>query len=238
MANNIAFLVAFIALFSAPDICSQTLTTNEKQKVSAHVNSISKDSAFILAKHMLMVSTFYETKEGRERDADSKAISVALEVFGLIESEYSRSDEYWFFRATGFGLIKNYEQAIISYSKAIEINPKGVGYFAKRARAKMQISNHYGAIPDFSKAITLDPSDDSLFGDRAICYLVTKQFNNALVDSNKAISLNQRAGSYYLTRGLVHLNFERRKEGCLDFNTAGDLGDERAFEFLRDLCGN
>lgn len=217
---------------------SQELTELEKQNIKENIKGISIDSALMAAKQLIISSSFYELSSAEKRDKEIKAIYIALEIIRLIEYKNLQNDDYYDWRGAGLKLLKNNEQAIIYYSKAIEINPKNVRFFKERAECKMAISNHYGAIPDITKALSLTPNDDSLFGNRAMCYLITEQWNNAMLDINKAISLNNKVGFYFLTRGTIHSHFGRKKESCLDYSTAGDLGDERAFEFLREYCSN
>jgi tetratricopeptide (TPR) repeat protein len=217
---------------------SQQLSDVEKENIRKNIKDLPNDSLLMTAKRLIMASSFYELSEGAKRNNEIKSINTALEILKLIEYKNLKNDDYYDWRASGYKMLNNNEQAIIYYSKAIDLNPKKLRYFEKRAECKMAINNHYGAIPDITKALTLNPNDDSLLGNRAMCYVQTDQWNNAMVDITKAISLNKKVGFYFITRGVIHSNFNRKKEACLDFNTAGDLGDERAFEFLREYCTN
>lgn len=232
--------IILLAILSFPfhDGFSQELTELEKENIRENIRNMPNDSSLMTAKRLIISSSFYELSQGEQRVKEIKSIHIALEVLRLIEHKNLKNDDYFDWRASGFKLLENYEQAIIFYSKAIEINPKNVRYLKKRAECKMAINNHYGAISDITKALALTPNDDSLFGNRAMCYVLTEQWNNAMLDANKAISLNKKEGFYFLTRGTIHGHFDRKKEACLDYSTAGDLGDERAFEFLREYCSN
>jgi tetratricopeptide (TPR) repeat protein len=216
----------------------QELNATEKENIRNNIKDIPNDSALMSAKRLIISSSFYEMSEGVKRSNQLKSLSVALEILRLIESQNLDNDDYYDWRAAGYKIIGDNEQAIIYYSKAIQINSKNVYYLQKRAECKMAISNHYGAIPDITKALALKPNDDSLLGNRAMCYVQTEQWNNAIVDANKAISINSKVAFYFLTRGIVHAYFNRKKESCLDFSTAGDLGDQRAFELLKEYCTN
>ena len=56
----------------------------------------------------------------------------------------------------------NYQEAIIDYSKAIEINPLNVKTYVNRASAKNSLGDYEGAIDDYTKAIDVDPQNLSL----------------------------------------------------------------------------
>jgi tetratricopeptide (TPR) repeat protein len=217
---------------------SQELIEAEKRNIEANIRSISVDSALTTALLLLGRGSFYELSSGEERIKEMRSVHMALEILRLIEPKCLGNDDYYDLRATGFKLLRNYEQAIIYYSKAIAINTKNVRYFKMRAECKMAIHNNYGAIPDLTKALEFMPNDDELYARRASCHLATEQWNNCLIDSNKAISLNSKQGFYYLTRSAVHMYFKRKKEACLDLSTAADLGEEEAFELLSEYCSD
>lgn len=217
---------------------SQELNELIKGNIRDNIKNISIDSALMTAKTLIISSSFYELSSGEQREREIKSIYIALEILRLIEHKNLRNDDYFEWRASAFKMLNNNEQAIIYYSKAIEVDSENVRYYKKRAECKMAINNHYGAVPDITKAISLTPNDDSLYGNRAMCYVITGQWNNAVLDISKAISINKKVGFYFLTRGTIHSHFDRKKEACLDYSTAGDLGDERAFEFLREYCSN
>lgn len=230
--------IFFLSIMFISTGFAQGLTESEKKVVWDKVKNESVDSAFMNAQQIIVSAeariTFNLKPE--ERSNDVKAVYIALEILNAIEYANLKNDNYYSWRAKGFKLLDNNEQAIIHYSRAIEIEPKNIYYLSKRALCKMAIENHFGAIPDLTKAIMLDRNDDELYGNRAMCYFLTGQLDNAMLDANKAISLNSKNSYYFLVRGNIHWVVERQEEACLDFSTAGDLGDERAFEFLKEYC--
>jgi tetratricopeptide (TPR) repeat protein len=234
--NTIFFLVL---MFTSTGL-AQGLTESEKQKVSDKVKKQSVDSALVTAQQIIIgaeVRIEFNVKP-QERSDVIKSLYVALEVLNAIEYKNLKNSDYYSWKAKAFTLLDNNEQAIMQYSRAIEIDPRNVSNLSKRALCKMAIENHFGAIPDLTKAIKLDQINDDLYANRAMCYFLTHQLDNAMSDANKAISLNRKNSYSFLVRGNIHWVTERQEEACLDFTTAGDLGDERAFEFLKEYCAS
>ena len=52
---------------------------------------------------------------------------------------------------------KKYDQAIVDYTKAIELNPKLAGAYSNRGFAYFMSNQHQKAVADCSKAIELNP---------------------------------------------------------------------------------
>jgi tetratricopeptide (TPR) repeat protein len=177
--NTISFL--FITLISTG--FAQGLTESEKKVVWEKVKNKSVDSAFIDAQEIIMSADARKTfnLKPQESSNDNKAVYIALEILDAIEYANLKNGRYYSWRAKGFKVLDNNEQAIIQYSKAIEIDPKNVDYLSKRALCKMAIENHFGAIPDLTKAIMLDRNNDELYGNRAMCYFLTHQLDNAIL---------------------------------------------------------
>lgn len=52
---------------------------------------------------------------------------------------------------------KKFQEAIVSYSKAIDLNKSNAIYYSNRAAAYSHIGQHHKAIEDCKQAITIDP---------------------------------------------------------------------------------
>lgn len=216
----------------------QQLSEHEKDNIRVNVRRMLNDSALTVATKIIGASSFYETVTGKERQDQIKSIYVAIQMLEVIEHDNLQNERYFHCYAFAQKLLHNYEKCIMSYSKAININPKNIQNYIDRGKCKIEIGDYYGAVPDITKGIMMSPKDDLLFGDRALCYLMTKQVQQALIDANQAIQLNDKVGSYFITRGVARIELNRKKDGCLDLSRATDLGDERAFELIRELCSD
>ena len=83
-------------------------------------------------------------------------------------------------------------QAIVTFSKAIEIDPKDPRVYANRAFAYEGKGQYARAIADFTKALEMNPKDADTYNNRALSYYYNKQYDKALDDVGKAQSLGYR----------------------------------------------
>ena len=63
--------------------------------------------------------------------------------------------------------LKQYQEAIADYDKAIELNQKMCRYY-NRGNAKYELKQYQEAIADFNKAIELNPKDAHTYYGRGI----------------------------------------------------------------------
>lgn len=238
--NPIRFFLCILAIGVGSDCSAQTTFTQElssadKEAIKLFVDQVGIDSAYKFAQIAVITATV-KSDFGVRDSSDEHSLLVAVEVLDLIEHDKKDNTWYYYNKAMGLQYLSKYEQAIMTFSKAIELNPTQASFFRERGKCKMNIHNCYGAIPDFTKAISLDPKDAKLYSSRSTCYVQTEEYDAAFIDINKAISLNAKDPTYYLTRGLIHMIKNRTKEGCLDLTKAGDMGSSYAFELLKEYC--
>lgn len=152
--------------------------------------------------------------------------------------------------------------AVYYFTKGIEAghdnSSEGITFLAyiyhERGRCKFRLGDQLGSFSDFTKSIELtenilennnfDSENIKLvsnmlsfnFYHRAKLNERKKNLNNALLDINHAINLNKNDSEYFIFRGSLNLLLNQKKMACLDFSKAGDLGDGRAYEKIRENC--
>jgi tetratricopeptide (TPR) repeat protein len=114
--------------------------------------------------------------------------------------------------------------AIISYDKAIEINPNNSEAFRKRGYVKFNLVDYTGAKFDYDKAINLDPRDEVAYYYRGLVKFRINDFSGALTDFNKIIELNpnsNEAADAYEKRSIIKVKTLDDIQGALiDLNKA------------------
>ena len=90
-----------------------------------------------------------------------------------------------------------YDQAIASFTKAIQASPKNAVYYNSRGLAYYDNKSLDKAIADYNKAIQLDPKFAVAYNNRGLAYYYKGAPDRAMADYNKAIA----AGSQ-ICRGL------------------------------------
>ena len=83
-----------------------------------------------------------------------------------------------------------YREAITSYDKAIQLDPKYANAYNNRGLAYYHNKAYDKAIADFNKAIELNPDFARAYNNRAHAYYQQKAFNKAAQDVRRAQDLN------------------------------------------------
>jgi tetratricopeptide (TPR) repeat protein len=142
----------------------------------------------------------------------------------------------YFIRGNIKACFEDFHGAMKDYNQTVEKNPKfAEGYFA-RGNVKMNLHDYFGAIADYTSAINIneDLVEAYLARGRAKQFLFAYQ--DAINDCSKIIEINPKNSDAYHMRGLLRINFGLTKEGCLDLSKAGELGDLKAYEVIKEKC--
>ena len=112
----------------------------------------------------------------------AKALVSALYREESADAYYKRGDAY---DETG-----EYDKAITSYSKAIELDPNHALSYYNRGCAYGEIGEYEKAIADFNKTVELDPNDANAYYNRGLAYLKKDEVPKAVRDLEKCIRLS------------------------------------------------
>ena len=83
---------------------------------------------------------------------------------------------------TGMGFMEKskYQQAIQSFTQAIEVNPENTDAYLQRGRAEKESKEYEKAIADFTKALELDQTEASAYSGRGNAYECIQGLPNLL----------------------------------------------------------
>ena len=82
---------------------------------------------------------------------------------------------------------KNFQEAISSFSQAIELDPKCLEAFHRRGAALFNLGKYQDSLPDFNRAIELSPRNAEQLRNRALPLMHLKRFDKAITDLTNAI---------------------------------------------------
>lgn len=99
--------------------------------------------------------------------------------------------------------IARYPQAILSFDRAISLQPDYAEAFLLRGRARVRMSDTDQAIDDFSQAIALRSNLAPAYVERASVYLSLKKFQLALDDCASATEIDPKFSAAYNLSGMV-----------------------------------
>jgi tetratricopeptide (TPR) repeat protein len=106
--------------------------------------------------------------------------------------------------AYGCSRKSDWEQAILYYTKAIELSPKNAVAYYNRGDAYFQLKQYDKAIDDFTSAISIPPTDWMALDYRGLAYGTKGDTTNAIRDFNKAIQLQPKDALLYHRRGYAY----------------------------------
>lgn len=133
-----------------------------------------------------------------------------------IERDYAKADLY-IWRGNAWYNKKEYDKAIVDYTKVIDVNPNSELAYYNRGIAWIAKKEYDNAITDYDKVIELNPNDYAIaYLNRASIRRVRKDYKTAIDDFNKAIELDPKYADAYYNRGLA------KKENNIDLKGSKD----------------
>jgi tetratricopeptide (TPR) repeat protein len=138
--------------------------------------------------------------------------------------------------------IARYNQATLSFDRAIALKPDMVDAYLMRGKAHVEQAEPDKALRDFSKVIELRPTDPAGWTERGAAYLDLNNFQAAIADATQAIAVNPQQAASYTLRGSALRKSGEAKKAIEDFDRAVKLEPSAKNYFERgstyQLLGN
>lgn len=115
---------------------------------------------------------------------------------------------------------RNYEQAIIDYSRAIELDAHYAEAYNNRSTAHLLMGNCAQAVADCTRAISYAPEFIAAYVNRATAYTGLRDFEHALTDYAKALELDPDNVYAYYNRGNAYLLRGKNEEAVESYDCA------------------
>ncbi|MCM1154970.1 MAG: tetratricopeptide repeat protein [Roseburia sp.] len=122
--------------------------------------------------------------------------------------------------------LKEYEKAVESYSRAIDMQPNIAQFYKGRGYAYRNLGKYDEAVSDYNKAIELSPGYANAYNNRGFVYKSLKEYDRALSDYNRAIELEPELANPYNNRGFVYHDLGEYDKALSDYNKAIELDPE------------
>ena len=134
-------------------------------------------------------------------------------------------------------LSKNFKEAIVYYTKSINLNYEHLDWaYCNRGIVKRELGDYYGSISDSNKAIEINPKNDRAYGSRGNSKKRLENYAGAILDHSKAISINPKDGTHYANRAGAKYDSGDKKGACLDWSKSGELGFMDAYDEIKEFC--
>ncbi len=199
-----------------------------------------KIAALLLSCIALSFSSFGQaakdyTQKGRDLYEKREFMEALLNLNKAIEVDPTYAAAYYV-RANIKDSFDDRHGAMKDYNLAIEKNPKFADAFFARGNVKMKLQDYYGAIADYSSAIAINENYIEAYFNRGKAKHFLQAYEDAINDCTKIIQLHPKNVDAYYMRGILRLDFGDTKNGCLDLSKAGELGDLKAYEMIKEKC--
>jgi tetratricopeptide (TPR) repeat protein len=175
------------------------------------------------------------TQKGMEHYEKHEYMEALLHLNKAIETDPNYSKAY-FVRANIKEAFDDRHGAMKDYNLSLEKNPKFAEAFFCRGNVKMKLQDYYGAIDDYTSAIAQKESYVEAYFNRGKAKQYLQAYEDAINDCTKIIQINSKNIDAYYMRGILRINFGDTKNGCLDLSKAGELGDLKAYEAIKEKC--
>ena len=160
----------------------------------------------------------------------------ALLAFNEVINSDTKSVDGYFWRATTKKEFGDLHGAMKDYNEAIALNPKYAAAYFERGNIKFSLQDYYGSIEDYSKSISLDDSNIQAYLKRGQAKHMVEAYEDAINDCTKILEMNPENVDAYYLRGVLRIEHGQTVEGCLDLSKAGELGDIRAYDMIKERC--
>jgi tetratricopeptide (TPR) repeat protein len=131
----------------------------------------------------------------------------------------------------------DWDAAIISFSKAVRLNPKYAEAYLYRGLSRLGKGGDLDrAMSDLTKTIELDPGNIDAYEQRAFYYAVQEKYELAIKDYDKVVELAPNKPSSYVSRAGFYRSRENYDLAVRDYTTAIKLVPNNDFTY--SLRGN
>ena len=133
--------------------------------------------------------------------------------------------------------LNQYGKAIASYSKALEIDPKGYKTYSNRGKAYFDTGKADQALDDLNKCLEIDPNYVEALSNRGAVLASKNKFDEAFIDLDKAIKLDPVNVNAYSNRALAFYYTTKYEQSANDISTYLKLKpDDADMINIRALC--
>ena len=126
--------------------------------------------------------------------------------------------------------------AMQDFNRAIDLNPDLFEAYFERGNIKFVLQDYYGAIADYSQTIRLNEYHVKAYYKRGQAKQQLEAYTDAINDCTKILEINSNNVDAYYLRGILRIEHGQLEQGCLDLSKAGELGDIKAYQEIKDKC--
>jgi tetratricopeptide (TPR) repeat protein len=168
------------------------------------------------------------------------AIILLAWVYTFYGIKCPRDPEAYLNRGITYGEKGQLDQAILDFTKALEINSRFGDAYYNRGLAYNKKGRYDLAISDLNKALEINPGLAEAYNSRGYAYQNKAQYDQAISDLNKALELNPNLAYAYYNRAIAYCFKKEYEKSWKDVERAQSLSYQipgKFLELLRNASG-
>jgi tetratricopeptide (TPR) repeat protein len=146
-----------------------------------------------------------------------------LDIQSLIEEPYQTLEskaDLFFEQGRLFGILEEYEEAIVSYDKALLFKPYDDIAWYNRGFSLDKLGRYEEAIASYDKALLFKPYNDIVWCNRGFSLDKLGRYEEAIASYNKALLFKPYDDTILYKRGIALGNLGRYEEALTSYNKA------------------
>ncbi len=172
-------------------------------------------------------------KDAAEFAATLKIMSLNTTPVSSDTSEKSIQDSRAYNRrGTVHISTRNYEQAIIDFSKAIALDTAYAEAYNNRSMAHLLMESYGQTVADCNQALKLAPDFVATYINRGIAYTGLREYAQALDSFGQVLKLDSKNVYAYYNRGNTHIWMTQYQEAITDYAQAININPEFVAAYL------
>ena len=112
------------------------------------------------------------------------------------------------------------QEALVNYSKGIELTPDMALPYIERSSVLMEMKQYPEAAADLERAFVLEPTSPEAFNNRGVLLRLQSRYEDSILDYSKAIELFAKYPSAHANRAFALRQLGRYTESLADFEKA------------------
>ena len=125
-------------------------------------------------------------------------LDKAIELSTYLPINKNRLVKAYELRGNSKIFLNNYQESILDFSKAIEINPNYENAYVNRGISRKNIKDFKGSIMDYEKALSINSKDAITFHNLALSKKEIGDIKGACLAMEKSLSLGNKIASKFI----------------------------------------
>lgn len=245
-------LAASLFIF-LPTICAQTTSSPSPKPTAAPVSrevapprealnldqifrALRSNKATLTERNQILIRgirersiSFVLTPEIEDELIEQGAGKALVETIRKETEKIKKSPGYYRSLGDDLSYKRNYTEAIVNYTKSIEIDAEDRTAYNNRGRAFEQLNRLDDALADFTRVIEIDPTSRNGYHNRAVIYYKKGEYQKAVEDFTRAIEIDPGFKEAYANRANAYQMLAQRNLAEADRQKARELGQGKPF---------